>query len=120
MHVESLHCSVWEGEAVFWGHQLKDSFSKWRTRLKPTPAPSLASEAGGESSFVNGLLTFPTAIVTTIEVSDCSVQVRLDTLAVQSKEPIGRAVMATCVANLQWSDAKEGSKTAKSVNTGYY
>ena len=42
------------------------------------------------------------AVVTTVEASDWSISLRMDTPTLQSKEPLVQAVLASCAVNLQW------------------
>ena len=41
--------------------------------------------------------------VTIAEATDWSVSMRMDTPTLQSKEPLVQAMLASCAANLQWS-----------------
>lgn len=41
--------------------------------------------------------------VTTVEATDWSISLRMDTPTLQAKEPLVQAVLASCTANLQWT-----------------
>ena len=62
---------------------------------------SSSSPRRGGVPDVRGLMM--SSAVTTVEASDWSVSMRMDTPTLQSKEPLVQAVLASCAANLQWA-----------------
>ncbi len=99
--LSSLHASVWEDEAVFWGkHAVKD-VTKTFTRLKQKSQSSAQRQSSVSKLTKTPLIPF--SVVTTVEASDWSVQVRIMSPSLQSKGPVMRAVMASSVGHVQWS-----------------
>ena len=53
--------------------------------------------------------------VTTVEATDWSVSLRMDTPTLQSKEPLVQAVLASCALNVQWATPDSVEDTATMV-----
>ena len=108
IQIESVHASIWDSEATFWTQYLLETMGNKagvpRTNKKwDIPSKQRISE------FLASAVTLPVSMVTTIEASDWSILLRMDTPTLQSKEPVCRAVMASSVVNVQWSPVHEGS-----------
>ena len=97
---------------MFWCSYFQESLRKLRTSLKSRTSSSQASSSNALNNF-HSLFALPVSVVTTVEASDWSVQVRLDAVSLQSKEPVCRAVMAACAANVQWSPVKDETTTIR-------
>ena len=53
--------------------------------------------------------------VTTVEATDWSVSLRMDTPTLQSKEPLVQAVLASCALNVQWAKSHTADDSATMV-----
>ena len=71
---------------------------------------------GVSSSF----FALPVSIVTSVEASDWSLQIRLDSPSMQSKGPLVRGVMAACMGNVQWSHVEDHTSSIRLVNKGLF
>ena len=58
--------------------------------------------------------------VTTVEATDWSVSLRMDTPTLQCKEPLVQAVVASCAGNLQWTDPSATNTTSSVRYTSHY
>ena len=68
------------------------------------------------SGLAAGLLfASPVSVVTTVDASDWSLQVRMDAPLLQSKRPMLRGVMAACVGNVQWSPVEDNTSSIRSA-----
>ena len=103
---------------MFWLRYIRDSITSYRAKSKSGLRQDPEKQASAKqrtSSFLNAIVNSPVSMVTTLEASDWSVLLRMDAPTLQSKEPVCRAVMASGVANLQWSEVKEDSTTIRLV-----
>ena len=114
VQVNSAHVSIWEGEAAFWVRYLLDTINTYRTKMKSSQTRRKTLPAKQRIyEFLNQLFALPVSMVTTVEVSDWSIQLRLDAGTLQSKEPVCRLVVASCAVNVQWIAMKEDSTTVR-------
>ena len=140
LQIRSLHASLFDGETVFWSKcivsNLQRTVKKLKTILKSHSASNsysmesasssvamesvssssvggISSSLGSVSSLIRAL---PLSVVTTVEASDWSVQVRTESLAVQSKRPLVRGVMASCVGNIQWSPVQDHASSIRQAH----
>ena len=105
---------------VFWSKFTQENLGKIQTKLKA--ARGLAKRAdmssvatidqertksSSMSKILSRIFNLPLSVVTTVEASDWSVQLRMDSSGLQSKEPFCRVVMAACAGNVQWNDPEE-------------
>lgn len=121
LQVRSLHTSLWDGEAIFWSKHLLSSIQNSREKLRMLLL-SYSLRGGTDhtdagSSLVDGILALPESVVTTVEASDWSIQARTDSPELQSsKRPLVRGVMATCVGNIQWSNAEDHTSSIRTTD----
>ena len=114
MQVNSAHVSIWEGETAFWVRYLLDTINTYRTKVKSRQKKRKTVSANQRIyEFLNHLFALPVSVVTTVEVSDWSIQLRLDAGTLQSKEPVCRLVVASCAINAQWAAMQEDSTTVR-------
>ena len=74
---------------------------------------SAASLSTAPGKYVPDLLRkMMSSAVTTVEATDWSVSMRMDTPTLQSKEPLLQAVLASCAANLQWNECETSDTSA--------
>lgn len=114
LQIDSVHVSLWEGEAVFWSVFALDTI---RTYSKRSPKTTNTENASTNAALdlASLLFSLPVSMVTTVEASDLSLVVRMDTPTLQSKEPVYRVVMASGAANVQWNAVEEESTTIRLV-----
>ena len=114
LQLRSLHASLWEEETVFWCRHIASDLTKLSSLPRSQPAISAAVSSSSRNSGEEGTLdhspntespmpTFPISVVTSVEASDWSVQVRMSPPFLQSKAPVVRGVMASSVGQVQWS-----------------
>lgn len=128
LQVSSVHASLWDGEAVFWTRHVTTSVQRTRTKLKAlmrgrsSKDPAERSKDGGAGVAAGLLVALPMSVVTTVEASDWSVQLRVDSPSLQSsKRPVVRGVMAACVGNIQWTPLeKDHASSLRYVLTESY
>lgn len=114
MQVDSVHVAIWEGETIFWVRYILDTINTYRTKAKLKQKARKALPANQRIySFLNHLFVLPVSMVTTMEVSDWSIQLRLDAETLQSKEPVCRFVVASCAASVQWGVLEKDSTTVR-------
>ena len=114
MQVDSVHVAIWEGETIFWVRYILDTINTYRTKAKLKQKTRKTLPANQRIySFLNHLFVLPVSVVTTMEVSDWSIQLRLDAETLQSKEPVCRFVVASCAASVQWGVLEKDSTTVR-------
>lgn len=99
VRVDSLHGSLWECETVFWLKHAQEIGNKFRTKLRSLS--SRTRSASDSPSLLSLFFAVPMSVVTTLEASDWSVQLRPDAISLQSKEPLCRAVAGALSASVQ-------------------
>ncbi len=118
LQIHSLHASLWDNEAVFWTKCILNNIKRTRNQLRIiNEGISKVNTSKGTlgSSIPERILSLPVSVVTTMDASDCSLQIRMDSVSLQSKGPVARAVMAACVANMQWSPMEDNISSVRSV-----
>lgn len=119
LQVRSLHCSLWDGEVIFWSKYILNNFHRTRDKLRTLLLKRQNADAGKSRrnvlSMVGGVLALPMSVVTSVEASDWSVQVRTESPSLQSKQPLVRGVMAAGVGTVQWSRTQDNSTSVRLV-----
>lgn len=120
LQVSSVHASLWDGEVVFWTKYITRNLQRTRLKLRTlfqSRNGDLADRSSRNTagSVAGVLFALPVSVVTTVEASDWSLQVRVDSPSLQSKRPIVRGVMAACVGNVQWSPMEDHTSSIRSV-----
>lgn len=116
LQVSSVHASLWDGEAVFWTKSIARNLQRTRVKLRTLfKSRSRNSSKDSTASVVSVLFAFPVSVVTTVEASDWSIQVRVDSPLLPSKRPVMRGVMAACVGNVQWSPVENHTSSIRSI-----
>ena len=104
---------------MFWSKFTQENFNNIRAKLKAARSAKRAdkskvatidqerTKSSTLSQLLSRIFNLPLSVVTTVEASDWSVQLHMDSLGLQSKEPFCRVVMAACAGNVQWNDPKE-------------
>ena len=114
VQVDSVHVAIWEGETIFWVRYLLNTINTYRTKAKLKQKTRKTLPANQRIySFLNHLFVLPVSMVTTMEVSDWSIQLRLDAETLQSKEPVCRFVVASCATSVQWGALEKDSTTVR-------
>ena len=122
LQVSSAHATLWDGEAIFWTQCILSNL--WRSKQKLGALLQAGEEGGGvregtgrgvASSLAGTVFGSPVSVVTTVETSDWSLQVRVDSPSLLSKGPVMRGVMAACVGHVQWSLVDDHTSSIRSV-----
>lgn len=99
---------------VFWTKCIVSNLLRTKRKLLPiVKSSSIHSnvpeedERGASSLVLRKVFSLPFSVVTTVEASDWSVQVRMSPTSLQSKGPVVRGVMAACVGHVQWSPLED-------------
>ena len=91
-----------------------NSLQQTKDKLTALRSTTTSKESDKHLSFDGGgLFSLPVSVVTTVEASDLSLQVRMDSPSLQSKEPVVRGVMAACVGNMQWSPVEDHTSSVR-------
>ena len=124
LQLSSLHASLWEEEAVFWSKRISKDIIGTAAKLTGSKATSTSANAQtsdgdalqrSSSSDPDKPFFIPFSVVTTVEASDWSVQVRMSASSLQSKGPVLRGVMAASVGHVQWSPLEDHTSTVRYV-----
>lgn len=129
-HIDSLHVCLWEKETVYWNRFAQKSMNKLKEKLKMAASPprdgddstleehKLTSSALG---FISQIFNLPLSVITTIEASDWSAQLHMDSPSLQSKEPFCCVGVASWAAYIHWNELtdKQDSITARLDNLSY-
>ena len=83
---------------------------------------SLTSSSTSGKTAADIFRVMMSSVVTTMEATDWSVSLRMDTPTLQSKEPLVQAVLASCAVNLQWAKPETDKDTvvARYMNYQYH
>ena len=120
VQIDSLHGALWESETIFWLKHAREIGGKVRNKLQSKTKFSSVTKS---PNLLSQLFSLPISVATTLEASDCSVQLRPDVVSLQSKEPLCRTVAGTLVASVQWEVPqieKEHTTTVKLVPLKQY
>ncbi|KAL5477873.1 hypothetical protein EMCRGX_G024726 [Ephydatia muelleri] len=103
--VESLQLVILEGEVVFWTLSLLEGLGTFRsTEGSKAPPTSSGQQALQEkTSYLNFMFGQSIAVVTTFELVDWCLVVRMEAPSLQSREPLCSMAMASCASCLRWA-----------------
>lgn len=133
--VESLHSTLREDEMVYWSKYFIKSISSLRETasshkqkrgweqlllyiyLHVRTVTIIYSSYRNPSSSVKGVpdilrMVMTSSAVTTMEATDWSMSMRMDTPTLQAKDPLVQAVSASCAINLQWTNPDTDNTSA--------
>lgn len=122
LQIRSLHSSLWDDETLFWTRHIARNLQRISNRWKMLwshkrrKVETRKSFTGSNASLLaRRILNLPVSVVTTVEASDWSLQVRVESPFLQSKQPVVRGVMAACMGNLQWSPVEGHTSSIRCV-----
>ena len=115
LYVESLQVVLLEEEVVFWTISVLEGMETLRGTEGNKAPPTLPGQQPSQekTSYLSRLFGQPIAVVTSLELVDWSLLVRMEAPSLQSREPLCSVAMASCASCVQWGAMKSRSTRLK-------